>query len=188
MDGTDGLASIETFFVLGVGGLICWQQGAMEIALLAWAMVIAVGGFLVWNWPKASVFMGDVGSYCLGFVIAICAIVADVHYHIPIFVWFILYAVFWFDATVTLCRRVLLKKHWATPHRDHAFQRLHRAGFSHQQILWGMMGVNTLLSLVATWASRHPQYLGVSLLGVILFLTVIYLAIEKIFPLTKEES
>lgn len=185
MDGSDGQSSIESFYVLGVGGLLCWHHGAIEMALIAWAMVIAVGGYLVWNWPKASVFMGDAGSYCLGFLIAMFAIIGITHYKIPLGTWLILYAAFWFDATITLIRRIFLKKHWATAHRDHAYQRLNRAGYSHKQILWGLIVINLVLSILAIWASTHPHHLAFCFWIAVVFLSIIYLKIEQIEPLSK---
>ena len=58
MDGIDGLAGVEALFVFGIGGFFFWHVGAIPLALLTWTLVATVAGFLVWNWPKASVFMG----------------------------------------------------------------------------------------------------------------------------------
>jgi Fuc2NAc and GlcNAc transferase len=184
MDGSDGQSSIESFYVLGVGGLLYWQYGAIEMALIAWTMVVSVAGYLVWNWPKASVFMGDAGSYCLGFMIVAFAIIGNVRYQIPIGLWLILYAAFWFDATVTLVRRIFLKKHWATPHRDHAYQRLNQAGYTHKQILWGLIGINTILSMLTLWANAHTHHIAICCVMALIFLSIIYFKIERIEPLS----
>lgn len=185
MDGTDGLAAIEAFFVLGVGGFLCYQHGAIELGLLAFAMLIAVAGFLVWNWPKASVFMGDVGSYCLGGLISVLAILGYWLYQIPLGLWLILYGLFWFDATLTLLRRLFAKKNITAAHREHAYQRFHQAGFSQQQLLFGVIGLNTLLAFLACLADKEPEYLNICLILSIILLTFITLWIERRKPILK---
>lgn len=182
MDGIDGLASIEILFVLGVGGFIFWISGAPTLALLSWTMVVLVAGFLVWNWPKADIFMGDVGSYSLGFLIAAFAIVGDIWYDIPIALWLILYALFWFDATLTLLRRIYFKQHWATAHRDHAYQRLHQAGYSHAQVLAITTTLNIVLAGVALSAHYYPSKLiwALCLAGGVV--SIWYLWVERLAP------
>lgn len=182
MDGIDGLASLEALFVLGVGGFIFWLSGAPTLALLAWSMVVLVAGFLVWNWPKAVIFMGDVGSYCLGFLIAAFAIVGDIWYDVPVGLWVILYALFWFDATLTLLRRLYLKQHWATAHRDHAYQRLLQSGFSHAQVLGMTSIVNVMLVALALWGFYVPAKLIWAMALAVVLVTIWYLWIERLFP------
>lgn len=187
MDGIDGVAAIEALFVFGLGGLLFWLNDEPMIALLAWVLIAAVSGFLVWNWPrpKARIFMGDVGSYCLGFLVAIFAIIGDVKYQIPITLWLILYGVFWFDATVTLFRRLLKKENVLTAHREHACQRLHRAGFSHKQVLLSVISLNALLGCLTLWAHFHKDYLIETLLLAIGILVLAYLYVERLKPMMR---
>lgn len=188
MDGLDGLAAVESFFVLGIGGFLCWQAGGFELALLAWGMVVVVAGFLLWNWPRAAVFMGDVGSYCLGFLIAACALLGDLHYQIPITLWVILYGVFWFDATVTLLRRMLLRKDWALAHREHAIHRLNDKGWSHQQVLWAVICLNTILAALTLVAYYYPSTLWFCFATAVVILAIAYLWVERVNPLTAESK
>lgn len=186
MDGLDGLAGTEALFVLGVGGGLYASFGFTEVALLIWALTVTIAGFLVWNWPKARVFMGDAGSYCLGFLIALFAIVGDIGCGIPIILWLILYAVFWFDATVTLLRRFFRGDQIATAHRDHAYQRLHRAGFSHQQVLFCIIALNCLLVGIVAWVTYRPQLMMVGFWVAIGILSTAYGLVEKIKPMERK--
>lgn len=184
MDGLDGLAAIEALFVFGVGGGFFWYAGAHPLALLAWALVAIVSGFLVWNWPKAGVFMGDVGSYFLGFLVGLFSLMGDYLYHIPITVWIILYGVFWFDTTVTLIRRFIWRENLAMAHREHAFHRWHRAGYSNTQVLLGVIALNTFLAGIAIWAFKTDSFkwgFGLTLI----ILTSVYLKIEKQQPMAR---
>lgn len=185
MDGLDGVASIEALTVFGIGGCLLWKAGAVQLAGLAGTLVIAVSGFLVWNWPKARVFMGDVGSYFLGFLVAMFALLADKHYQIPLALWVILYSTFWFDATVTLLRRWGWGENLAIAHREHAYQRLYRAGFSSKQILLGMIGLNSTLASLAVLASFKLHLLKWALVLTIVLLAIVYSMIEKIKPMEK---
>lgn len=185
MDGLDGLASTAALFIFGVGGCIVACQGGMQLALLSFGLFFCVGGFLIWNWPKARIFMGDVGSCCLGFLVALFAAVSDRWYGVSVLVWMILYSAFWFDATVTLLRRLWFKQNVTLAHREHASQRLHRAGFSHQQVLFGFIGLNVILSCIAIVGSYYPRFLGWGLLLAVMILAIIYLIIERLKPMAK---
>lgn len=69
-DGMDGLAggtSIQVFTVLAVMLVLSGQAG---LALVASALIGAIGGFLIYNKYKAKVFMGDTGSLFIGGALA----------------------------------------------------------------------------------------------------------------------
>lgn len=186
MDGLDGLAAIEALFVLGLTGFLYLLHGDPSLAYLPWCLCCGVLGFLMWNWPKAKVFMGDVGSYCLGFLIGIFALIGDIKFGIPFLIWVIAYGVFWFDATLTLFRRLLMGKNIALAHRDHAYQRLYQSGFSHQQILCWVIAMNCLLGGMAFWVSFHHEYL-LHMFGVtVLILSICYYQAERLIPLEKK--
>lgn len=181
MDGLDGMAAVEALFVFGMSGLLFWHNNAIKMAILSWLIVAMVAGFLVWNWPKAKVFMGDVGSYFLGFLVALFSLIGDIWYNIPVVFWFILYGVFWFDATVTVIRRFIFKENLTVAHREHAFHRVQRLGFSHQQVLLGIITLNMVLSSIVIWVLFiQPDYLKWGLLLAIIILTIIYIVIEKL--------
>lgn len=185
MDGSDGLASVEAIFVLGVGAYAFIHIGAYSYAVLSFGLVSLVAGFLTWNWPKASIFMGDSGSAFLGFVIALFAIASNKWYNVPFEFWLILSAAFWFDATVTLIRRILAKEKWTEPHCKHAYQRLLQAGWSHAFVLVGTIIINSVLALMALWAYDHPELQSLILLASVCFLTIIYVVIEMNRPMYR---
>ncbi|MBI5450738.1 MAG: glycosyltransferase family 4 protein [Gammaproteobacteria bacterium] len=180
MDGTDGIAGVEAVFVFGVGGLMLWQAGGAPLALMAWALMAAVLGFLVWNWPRARIFMGDGGSGFLGLAIAVFALAGETWFDVPAMLWLILYGVFWFDATVTLLRRVAHGERWYDAHRSHAYQRLHHGmGWSHAQVLAGVIIINTLLAAIALWADSDRVMIPWALLIAVILLATAYLAVER---------
>ncbi len=184
MDGSDGLAALEAIFIFLVGGLLLLlNYQAQELALICFALVASVAGFLCWNWPKAKIFMGDVGSACLGFLVVAVAILAQKFYDMPILLWIMLYGLFVFDATVTLVRRILMKEKWYEGHRSHAYQRLNKAGWSHQKILWVGLLSNLVILILVVIASLLPHFMPLFALVELFFLVLAYCWVERIFPM-----
>lgn len=134
MDGIDGIAAAQAV-VAGVG----WAAiGTMsdELSLVYIGILIAATslGFLRYNWPPATIFMGDVGSAFLGFSLAVLPLLtvgAASRYAIPalLLVW-----AFVFDTTLTLIRRLARGENIFTAHRSHLYQRLNLSGYSHKWI------------------------------------------------------
>jgi Fuc2NAc and GlcNAc transferase len=123
MDGIDGLAGAQALVLFAgaqvVGlGLPGWPGD------LAWLACGAVLGFLVFNWPPARIFMGDVGSGFLGLVTGGFALVAWQQGGLPLTASLILLAGFWFDATYTLIVRILTGQAFTQAHRSHLYQKL----------------------------------------------------------------
>jgi Fuc2NAc and GlcNAc transferase len=123
MDGIDGLAGSEGVFVAGGAALLMALRGGGHESLLALIVAVACLGFLIWNWPPARIFMGDVGSGFLGFVLAALALRSAIYSDaLPLACWLILPGVFVADATITLLRRMARGEKWYAAHRSHAYQ------------------------------------------------------------------
>jgi UDP-GlcNAc:undecaprenyl-phosphate GlcNAc-1-phosphate transferase len=74
LDGLNGLAggvSLLGFLFMGIAALLA---GNIPVAVICFAFVGALGAFLLFNFPKARIFMGDSGSLFLGFSLAIIAV------------------------------------------------------------------------------------------------------------------
>lgn len=143
MDGIDGLAGVEGVFVAGGAALLLSLRGGGPELLPALVLALACLGFLVWNWPPARIFMGDVGSGFLGFVLAALALrTAIFSQDLPLVCWLILPGVFVADATITLLRRMARREKWYDAHRSHAYQ--HAAAFygSHRPVTLVVTAIN----------------------------------------------
>ncbi|NDJ61561.1 MAG: glycosyltransferase family 4 protein [Chloroflexi bacterium] len=154
MDGIDGIAASEAISVallaeilLIVGGV----GGGLEWVLLA--LAAASAGFLVWNWPPAKIFMGDVGSGFLGFVFAVIAIYSAQTERSTLWPWLILLGIFIVDATITVLRRILRRERWYEAHRSHAYQHATTRWNSHLKVTLAVIIVNVIwlgpLALIA---------------------------------------
>jgi Fuc2NAc and GlcNAc transferase len=158
MDGIDGLAASEAIFV-ALGGVMCsLVLAASPIVPASLVLAAASAGFLCWNWPPARIFMGDAGSGFLGFVIAVVTIAAAREHPAAPFVYLILGALFFVDATVTLVRRLLRRERLHEAHRTHAYQHLTRR-FGHLRVTagWSLLNVGALLP-IAVSAAYYPVW------------------------------
>jgi len=183
MDGIDGISGVEAISVFGMGAWLFWEQGVRGMGLASWALACIVSGFLLWNWPKAKIFMGDAGSYCLGFAVAAFALIGDQHYGIPLMLWLIIYGVFCFDASATLLRRLYRGEKLSEAHSLHAYQRLQRAGFGGSSILGGLCTVNALLAGIVYSITRHPSLGLAGFLLAVFIVAALYAWIESINPM-----
>ncbi len=138
LDGIDGYAGSEAIF-LGIAGFLLFG-GSHFLVLVA-----AVLGFLVWNWHRAKIFMGDVGSTLLGYNVAIFTIYYANQEPTNLWIWIILFGLFWFDATFTLYRRYKNKEKLSQAHRKHAYQRLTQSGWAHDRVVLFSILVNVVL-------------------------------------------
>jgi Fuc2NAc and GlcNAc transferase len=186
MDGSDGIAATEGIFVFSVGGYLLFQYQAYELATLAWGLSALIAGFLTWNWPIARIFMGDSGSCFLGFMVALYALISYKLFNFPIMIWVILTAMFWFDATITLVRRILAGEEWRKPHKSHAYQRLIQGGWTHQRVLIGSIGVNSVLSGLAYLVYQDPRLTIFAFSLAVTFLFCLYLLVEIAKPMYKK--
>lgn len=147
LDGINGYAGSEALF-LAFAGFVLF--GGNHFLVLA----VATLGFLYWNWNKAKIFMGDVGSTLLGYNVAIFTIYYANKEATNFWVWIILFGVYWFDATLTLIRRKLNKEKLSQAHKKHAYQRLTQAGWSHYKVTNYSIGLNLILFLIVYFVSN----------------------------------
>jgi UDP-GlcNAc:undecaprenyl-phosphate GlcNAc-1-phosphate transferase len=140
MDGINGLA----FTQLIIGGaafsfLGAWN-GDYDLAVSGALAAGSALGILKYNFPKALVFMGDVGSLPSGFLLAMLGLRAafgthnhDVTFLVPVLaLWPFLY-----DGSYTLLNRLFHRRNPFRAHRSHLYQRLIVKGHSHQKITAG---------------------------------------------------
>jgi Fuc2NAc and GlcNAc transferase len=178
MDGIDGIAASEAIFVTCAGAALGWVSGDSGPIALASAMVgAACAGFLIWNWPPAKIFMGDVGSGYLGYLIAALAMAATVDNPLSVWVWLILGGTFFADATVTLARRTIRGERLYEAHRSHAYQWLARRWGSHLPVTVMVLAVNVFWLLPAAWlVLRKPACVGWIVAGAYLPLIILAVA------------
>jgi UDP-N-acetylmuramyl pentapeptide phosphotransferase/UDP-N-acetylglucosamine-1-phosphate transferase len=175
IDGIDGYAASETIFV-ALAMFFFVQENYLLI------LATATLGFLIWNWDKAKIFMGDVGSTLLGYTLIILMIYYNNTARFNLFNGLILSSVFWFDATYTLYKRFRNKEKLSEAHRKHAYQRITQYGFSHQKtVLWAML-INCFLFIIVIGAEQLQSYIFVFLCITITLLWLVYKFVDTRKP------
>ena len=151
IDGIDGLAGgISAIAAAGIA-IIALLQGHLLTALVALALLGALGGFLLHNWPPASIFMGDSGSHLLGFALATLPfldiggaatlgtlVVPATLVLIPIV-----------DCGAATVRRIRQRRSVGSADTDHIHYVLRALGMSDRKILLAVYSVCGYLAVVA---------------------------------------
>ena len=118
----------------------------------------SISTFLFFNWPPASIFMGDSGSAFLGYIFGALILFTVKSGDISIWTWLIVFGYFFADTTVTQLMRIILVKKWYLPHRSHAYQNLARITGSHLKVTGGVVLYNVVWILPLTiWSVMKPD-------------------------------
>ncbi|MCI0537731.1 MAG: hypothetical protein L0Z50_21155 [Verrucomicrobiales bacterium] len=166
MDGLNGLAAGQAV-VTSVGSALIagvasgnWNSPPV---LACFVVAGTASGFLPHNFPRARMFMGDVSSAPLGYLLAVLAIwIAAEHGWWLVVPLVLLHTNFVLDTAITLIRRILNGRCWHAAHREHFYQRLNRAGRSHAFVTGCEMALQVvgLLLLLAYVGAEAPARLG----------------------------
>lgn len=172
MDGIDGLAGGQGFasccgVIIGI-----WSLGAVELAVV---LAAACLGFLLLNSPPARIFLGDVGSYSLGFAIAGLPLLApQFGRSIALFGVAIGLTLFLLDPLETLFRIARAGRRVGVAHRAHSYQALASTRERHRVVSVALVFAGLALSL-GGGLSYHLQWLA----WPVLIVAVLAFAIER---------
>lgn len=171
MDGMDGFAGGMALFGFGTFAALGWKTGDELFLIINLIITAAAAGFLIFNFPPARIFMGDVGSSTLGLLAAILSIWGAQDGIFPFWIALLVFSPFIVDATVTLFRRMLRREKIWQAHKSHYYQQLVQAGWGHRKTVlleYAFMlgcGITALLAvhasvkwqwvLLATWVSLY---------------------------------
>ena len=159
MDGIDGMAVSGAVFVSGVITLVLLlTNGDSEFFSVFVLFLASISTFLFFNWPPASIFMGDSGSAFLGYIFGALILFTVKSGDISIWTWLIVFGYFFADTAVTQFMRIILVKKWYLPHRSHAYQNLARITGSHIKVTGGVVLYNVVWILPLTiWSVMKPE-------------------------------
>jgi UDP-N-acetylmuramyl pentapeptide phosphotransferase/UDP-N-acetylglucosamine-1-phosphate transferase len=155
MDGINGIAGVETVTVGAGAVLVAALQGQGAMTAPGLIVAAAICGFLPWNWGRARVFLGDVGSVPLGYLLGGLLLLLALNGQ-----WaaaLILPMYYWMDATVTLLRRLYRRERVWQAHRSHFYQQgAHRLD-SHAATAGRIAMLNLLLLGLAMLSTLSPM-------------------------------
>jgi UDP-N-acetylmuramyl pentapeptide phosphotransferase/UDP-N-acetylglucosamine-1-phosphate transferase len=154
MDGIDGLAASQTG-IAAVGLVLVLGPGPW--AWLGIGLFAAIAGFLPFNFPRARVFLGDVGSGALGYLLALLILAAFIGQRSQWPFLLLPVSVFLIDAGFTLALRMLRRERWWEPHVQHAYQSWSRQLGSHVPVTMTYAVSSLFAVILMLSALRWPQ-------------------------------
>jgi UDP-GlcNAc:undecaprenyl-phosphate GlcNAc-1-phosphate transferase len=165
-DGVDGLAAGVCAIIAAAMAVIAFDLGRQPPGVLAALTAGAALGFLLFNFPPASSFMGDCGANLLGLLMGVITVEAAVKttavlsFVLPL----ILLAVPFLDTTFVVLKRLKYKQAIYRPDNEHFHHRMARIGFSSRRTIaylyaWTLMLAGLALALRFVPYSDHKGHL-----------------------------
>ncbi|MBZ0215449.1 MAG: glycosyltransferase family 4 protein [Fimbriimonadaceae bacterium] len=181
MDGIDGLAGAETIAIcaglLAIGYVV---QPAPDTNLPAVLIAGVTAGFLYWNWHPAKLFLGDVGSVPLGFLLGWLLINLALSGYLA--AAFILPLYFLGDATTTMMKRLVRGEAIWEPHRQHFYQQAVLKGWPHSTVVKRISLANLLLIGLAVYSVNQPVVAAIIALTVVFLLFYVLARMAQTMP------
>ncbi len=160
IDGIDGMAASGAVFISSTLALVLFLTVEhIEIIYIFIFIAVTVSGFLIFNWPKASIFMGDSGSVFLGYTFGALLLFTVTTGVLSVWTWLVVFGYFFADITVTQIARIILVQKWWHAHRSHAYQNLARITGSHLKVISSVTIYHLFWILPLTlWSAFVPEF------------------------------
>ncbi len=159
MDGIDALAAAEAvFFCLSLALL---AGGADSVTLPCIGLAFAVSGFMYFNLPPARLFMGDLGSNYLGYMLGVLGLMSMQAGNVNTWTVLVLLGVFIVDATTTLIERMRTGAVWYHGHRSHAYQQAAKRLNNHGSVVLAVALLNVCWLLPMAWLTTVQENWGI---------------------------
>ena len=135
VDGVDGMASsVSIMSALVLSIVLMINNESSELLILFVLLSSSILAFIIFNWPPASIFMGDTGSVFLGYLFGVLMLISVMKGEISFWTWIVVFGYFISDTTFTFIVRLFIVKKWYGAHRSHAYQNLARITNSHLKV------------------------------------------------------
>ena len=189
IDGSDGVAGGAALFALFTFAIVSLMTGQDYAAALALILAGATLGFLFYNFPPASIYLGDAGSQLLGFSLAALAVVATQKSStvVAIAVPILSFGVPILDTALAVVRRVIRGRPVFEADRGHIHHRLAELGHSPRMIafgLWGVSAIFGLLSLLLLGGTSTEVAIILLAAGAMVFVLIQRLHLPELFAIS----
>ena len=149
IDGIDGQSSGIGIIASMIYGFVFLLHGQFLPAIICFALVGSLFGYLFFNFPPAKIFMGDSGSLFLGFILALLPIATFPQSETSLVLPMTMLAIPIFDVIAAIWRRKREKRDIFSPDRFHVHHKLMNMGMSNRNILAVIYGLCLLLGISA---------------------------------------
>lgn len=181
-DNMDGLSSGTLFLSAITYSKISYDANQLFIANVCSGLALILLSFLIFNFPKARIYMGDAGSLTLGFVFAVLALSIDlpsVNLLDSGFRIILPLSLPLFDALLVVSFRLLRRIHPASPGKDHLSHRIMKLGLNKTQAVLCIWTVHTFCCVASLLTNLPSKFLATNLGLQALILLIIYIESER---------
>jgi len=169
MDGINGIAGMEAIFLAIAMAFFLYLRDPNHFRFVQMLVLgFATLGFLIWNFPKAFVFLGDSGSGFLGYSLSTLGSWMVVNSYVNLTSILVLTSLFWLDATLTVLWRLWNGKNIFEPHKTHAYQILARRWQSHKPVTILYFFLNSGVLFPCVYLAESGLLNGYLLLSIVL--------------------
>lgn len=170
IDGLDGLAAGVGFFAALTSFVLAYLSGSVFVAMLMAALMGVLLGFLFFNFNPARIFMGDSGSYFLGYLLATTSLAGSIQQKastaVSLLVPMIALGLPIFDTLFSMLRRLLERRPIFSPDRGHIHHRLLDIGLTHRRAVIVLYAVSVVLAASAIAVSLGRSWeVGLAMLS-----------------------
>jgi UDP-GlcNAc:undecaprenyl-phosphate GlcNAc-1-phosphate transferase len=187
MDGLNGMAGGNAVITSIFFCIISLSQGSSFAYIVSYTLAAGVLGFLIFNFPKGRLFMGDVGSTFLGFTFATITIIASLYdsAHTSMLVIPLLLFHFIYDTFFTFLRRLFRGENVFQAHRTHLYQLFNQMGYSHITVTLFYCAMAFIQGLGAMWMVTIPGVQRLNVFIPYLIFQIIYSIVIIVFAKKK---
>jgi UDP-GlcNAc:undecaprenyl-phosphate GlcNAc-1-phosphate transferase len=180
IDGLDGLAAGVGFFAALTSFILAYLSGSVFVALLMAALMGVLIGFLFFNFNPARIFMGDSGSYFLGYILATTSLAGSLQQKastaVSLLVPMIALGLPIFDTIFSMLRRILERRSIFSPDRGHIHHRLLDLGLTQRRAVMVLYAVSIVLAATAVAVSLGRRWeVGIALLSA----SIVFIALVR---------
>lgn len=187
MDGVNGISALHGMVAGGTFAVVGLIHDAPWLVVSGAILATTFAAFLPWN-LSGKLFLGDVGSYLLGGVVAMMILLGWMQ-GLPLVPLAAPMSIYIADTGVTLLSRIAGGEPWREAHRDHLYQRLYRNGMTHVQVSLAIAALSGTCAVLGVAASTQPGFLQAASLTTLIVIVGAYAVLRHwIDPDSSEQA
>ncbi len=190
IDGMDGLASIIGLSAVAMLSVIAASEGQPHVSAMAIVVAASLTGFLIYNLPPASIFLGDSGSMVIGLSIGLLGMQGSLKTTATLAITApaVIMTLPMFDIVAAIVRRRLTGRRFDSPDRQHIHHRLLDRGWTPWQVLclMGALCLTTGAAATAATIFRRDALAWIAAISLVVLMIRLRLFGYDEFALAKE--
>ncbi|MGE3062163.1 MAG: glycosyltransferase family 4 protein [bacterium] len=174
VDGLDGLCGGVSFILSSVLLFFSVLTGKAYLVFLTLSLMGALGGFLVFNFYPAKIFMGDTGSLFLGSMFSMMIMLLSYHLTESWYAFIVLFTYPFLDLVLSVVRRVIARRPLFAPDKNHIHHILMGGRTKHNTVVLLIYGINIIFAAFSVLSFLFPSPAVFVLYGIFTAMIFVY--------------